>query len=146
MFYTLEAGRHHFEAQMASDNTMVNELLFDLEQYLKTCQVPVSGEELKQVLGDGLHNAVIHGNARNKMLLVSLRIDFHAGQKIGIVVNNAGSGFDPLAVLDEHGLPRRQEGGLYRMHKLGYGISFINNGRTLRLEKALNIDRMGAEK
>lgn len=134
MFYATEAGVGYLRCEAASDLKVISEVVFDMGMYLKANPCPVRIDELKTVVGEGLGNAIRHGNRLNKLLHVVFV--FRCDEKgYDLVFENSGSGFDWQKYLPDERAGAGGDGGLRRIAALGYRISFNPTGTILDLRK-----------
>lgn len=138
MFYAIEAGDGYLHCEMASELKMISEVTFDLGMYLKVNPCPVNIEELKEVVNEGLGNAIRHGNKMNKLLHV---VFIFRCDKCGydLVFENSGSGFDWQKYLPDARAGADADGGLRKIAALGYKINFNDNGTILYLRKEFSL-------
>lgn len=141
MFYVIEAGRHLFRAEMASDPKMIGEVQFDLDQYLRNYPLGIPAEEVKLAVSEGLSNAIVHGNRNNRIMHVVLLLVAEAGA-VTLRFEDCGNGFDWRNLPATHpeapkGATTHKEGGLARLARLGYTCHFNEDGTVLTLRKPL---------
>jgi serine/threonine-protein kinase RsbW len=89
---------------------------------------------------EAANNAIVHGNKKD--LKKRVHIDFQKeGKKLELTVKDEGPGFNFMDVPDPtapENIEKASGRGIFLMEKLSDGISFLENGRIVKLTFNLN--------